>query len=130
MHQSGVDYTRLFRSLAFTAGDHDDQATLRDEFVDRERFDRWQRNYTSLLRGSVADPKERLAAMRAVHPKYVLRNYMAQFDIGKVERDRDFSEIVRLMHLLQAPFDEHPDMQAHAEAPPGWAGGIHVSCSS
>jgi uncharacterized protein YdiU (UPF0061 family) len=130
MHQSGVDYTRLFRSLASIVGGDDDQATLRDEFVDRERFDCWLRSYTGLLRASGADPKARRAAMRAVNPKYVLRNYMAQIAIEKAERDRDYSEIARLMRLLQAPFDEHPDMQAYADAPPDWAGGIQVSCSS
>ncbi len=130
MHQSTVDYTRLFRSLASTAGRDSDSATLRDEFVDRERFDCWQRNYAGLLRAVGADPQVRRAAMLAVNPKYVLRNYMAQIAIEQAERDKDYREIGRLMRLLQTPFDEHPDMQAYAAAPPDWAGGIQVSCSS
>ena len=68
--------------------------------------------------------------MRAVNPKYVLRNYLAHIAIEKAEHDGDCSEIARLMRMLQAPFNEHPDMQAYAEAPPDRASGIQVSCSS
>jgi uncharacterized protein YdiU (UPF0061 family) len=130
MHQSGVDYTRLFRSLAATAGGEDAGAALRDEFVDRERFDRWRHHYAALLRAGGSTPEARRAAMLAVNPKYVLRNYMAQIAIDKAQSDKDFSEIARLMRLLQTPFAEHPDMQVYADAPPDWAGGIQVSCSS
>ena len=47
MQQSGADYTRVFRGLAGI--EHDTPAALRDEFVERERFDRWPRDYCSLL---------------------------------------------------------------------------------
>lgn len=128
MQQSGADYTRVFRAL--TCIEHDTPAPLRDEFVARERFDRWQRDYASLLGATAIDPDRRRAKLLTVNPKYVLRNYMAQIAIEKAERDRDYTEIDRLIRLLQAPFDEHPDMQHYAESPPDWAGGIQVSCSS
>ena len=47
LQQSGADYTRVFRGLAGI--EHDTPAALRDEFVERERFDRWPRDYCSLL---------------------------------------------------------------------------------
>jgi uncharacterized protein YdiU (UPF0061 family) len=60
----------------------------------------------------------------------VPRNYLAQVAIDKAQNDRDYGEIDRLLHLLQHPFDEQPAMQAYAQAPPDWAGGIQISCSS
>ena len=67
--------------------------------------------------------------MMSINPKYVPRNYMAQIAIDAAEQ-QDFSEIDRLMQLLQTPFDEHPEMAHYAEPPPDWAGSIQVSCSS
>jgi len=118
----------MIRALAFI--ERNTPAPLRDEFVERERFDRWQQDYCTLLGATAFDPARCRANMLAVNPKYVLRNYMAQIAIENAERDRDYGEIDRLIRLLQAPFDEHPDMQHYAESPPDWAGGIQVSCSS
>lgn len=62
--------------------------------------------------------------------KYILRNYMAQIAIDKAERDKDYREIDVLMSILKAPFDEHPEHNHYATAPPDWANDIEVSCSS
>ncbi len=131
MQQSRVDYTRLFRSLADIQRDADTQAhPLRDSFIDREGFDNWLKDYREALRTEARPDTERHPAMQAVNPKYVLRNYLAQTAIEKAERDKDYSEIDRLMTVLQAPFDEHPKYAHYAEAPPDWAAGLSVSCSS
>lgn len=126
MHHGGADYTRLFRALSAGRG----TATLRDEFIDRDRFDRWRQDYRQRLEILNIDDDQRRAGMLTVNPKYVLRNYMAQIAIERAQDAQDYSEIDRLLRLLQRPFDEHPDMQAYAEPPPDWAGGIQVSCSS
>lgn len=130
MQASAVDYTRLFRSLAAATGDATAGSALRDNFVDRDRFDRWYGDYSALLQADGVPLPQRRSAMLAVNPKYILRNYMAQIAIEQAERDQDYSEIERLMQVLQTPFDEHPDSQAYADVPPDWAGGIRVSCSS
>jgi uncharacterized protein YdiU (UPF0061 family) len=130
MQASAVDYTRLFRSLAAAAGDEAAGCALREIFVDRDRFDRWYGDYSALLQADGVPLPQRRTAMLAVNPKYILRNYMAQIAIERAERDQDYSEIGRLMQILQTPFDEHPDSQAYADAPPDWAGAIRVSCSS
>ncbi len=126
MQQSASDYTRMFRSLAGAT----DPASLRDGFIERERFDRWLHDYHTRLRALGRDPAQRRAAMLAVNPKYILRNYMAQIAIEKAQDEHDYSTIEDLFRVLQRPFDEHPDMQDYAEAPPDWAGGVQVSCSS
>ena len=45
-------------------------------------------------------------------------------------REGDFSEVQRLLKVLQRPFDEQPEHEADAGLPPDWAQQIEVSCSS
>ncbi len=67
--------------------------------------------------------------MNRVNPKYILRNYLAQQAIDKAEAG-DYSEIETLHRLLQRPFDEHPELEHYAEAPPDWGKRLEISCSS
>ena len=67
--------------------------------------------------------------MRAVNPKYILRNYMAQTAIEKAQ-EGDYTEVERLLNIMQTPFDEHPDAEEYAGLPSDWAADISVSCSS
>ena len=130
MQQSQTDYTRLFRTLGeVKTTDIKPYAELRDMFLQRERFDRWLNAYRDLLRRDAKPDAERRKMMMQRNPKYVLRNYMAQIAIEAATR-QDYSEIDRLMRVLQSPFDEHPDQAHYAEPPPDWAGTIQVSCSS
>ncbi|HEX9627260.1 MAG TPA: YdiU family protein [Acidiferrobacterales bacterium] len=130
LRRSRTDYTLLFRALCDV--ERDDRRpvpALRDLFVDRGRFDRWLEDYRARLRRAGRDDAERRAAMRAVNPKYILRNHLAQIAIDQAERG-DYSEIDRLLTVLHAPCDEHPPLAHYAAPPPDWAGGIQVSCSS
>jgi uncharacterized protein YdiU (UPF0061 family) len=131
MHAGQADYTNLFRSL----GDFDSSADaandkLRDQFIDRAAFDAWAAAYRARLQHEQGTDNERKARMDAVNPKYILRNYLAQKAIEQAEEQRDFSEIDRLLNLLAKPFDEQPEMESYAAAPPDWARQIEVSCSS
>lgn len=67
--------------------------------------------------------------MNNTNPRYVLHNYMAQIAIEKVLAG-DYSEIDRHLKILQAPYNEHPDMAHYAELPPDRAGDHQISCSS
>jgi uncharacterized protein YdiU (UPF0061 family) len=67
--------------------------------------------------------------MDSVNPKFVLRNHLAQAAIEKAQQ-KDFSEVKRLLQILQRPFDEQPEHDAYAALPPDWAASISVSCSS
>ena len=67
--------------------------------------------------------------MNRVNPKYVLRNYLAQTAIEKAQQ-KDFSEIDRLLTLLQNPYSDQPGMEAYAAPPPNWGKHLSVSCSS
>jgi len=102
---------------------------LRDLFIDRPAFDAWAQQYRVRLRQENSADVERKKAMHAVNPKYVLRNYLAQIAIEKAQ-NKDFSEIARLLGVLEKPFDDQPENDKYAELPPDWASDIEVSCSS
>ncbi len=123
-----VDYTRFFRALC----DFDEaaeQSSLRDEFIDREGFDHWARRYSERLQAEGSVRTKRQTAMKRVNPKYILRNYLAQQAIEMAEGG-DYSEIERLHGILQRPFDEQPEHEDYAAAPPEWSEELEISCSS
>jgi uncharacterized protein YdiU (UPF0061 family) len=130
MQGSHVDFTLFFRRL----GDFqiENQATdepLRDLFIDRPAFDAWAQQYRARLKQENSQNASRRLAMHAVNPKYILRNYLAQIAIEKAQ-NKDFSEIARLLAVLERPFDEQPENEKYAELPPEWASELEVSCSS
>jgi len=126
MHLNNVDFTILFRSLCdFTA----DNQAVRDQFIDREGFDQWAVKYLARLAQQDLSDAQRRDNMRAVNPKYVLRNYMAQAAIEKAQAG-DYSEVNLLLKVLQSPCEEHPEARQYAGLPPDWAEKISVSCSS
>ncbi|MDB5937383.1 MAG: hypothetical protein JWQ01_4727, partial [Massilia sp.] len=130
METGRVDFTRFFRALGtIAAGSDDNIPLLRDMFIEREAFDAWAVQYRQRLRAEHSVDAERKAAMDSVNPKYVLRNYLAQVAIDKAQQ-KDFSEIARLLAVLEHPFDEQPDNEAYAALPPDWASHLEVSCSS
>jgi uncharacterized protein YdiU (UPF0061 family) len=130
MQAGHVDFTRFFRALGNLRTDSDAPATeLRDMFIEREAFDAWAAQYRERLRAENSVDAERKASMDAVNPKYVLRNYLAQVAIDKAQQ-KDFSEIAKLLAILERPFDEQPENEAYAALPPDWASHLEVSCSS
>ncbi len=130
MAANRVDYTRFFRALSdFSSHDGTAPRAASAEFTDPSAFSAWAESYRQRLRAEHSQDEARARAMKRVNPKYILRNYLAEQAIEKARR-RDFSEVGRLRALLAKPFDEQPEMQAYAEAPPEWARRIAVSCSS
>lgn len=126
------DFTNFFRALSkLPANEEDTQADapVRDQFIDRDAADAWLRNWRARLAKTPWPDAERQAAMRAANPKYVLRNWLAEVAIRKA-REKDFSEVRRLLQCLRHPYDEQPDYEAYAALPPDWANGLQVSCSS
>jgi serine/tyrosine/threonine adenylyltransferase len=130
MQANHVDFTQFFRKLGrLQAGAPEQDAPVRDLFIDREAFDGWAALYRARLAAEKRGDAERKAAMDAVNPKYVLRNYLAQVAIEKAQ-NKDFSEVARLLSVLERPFDEQPEHEAYAALPPDWASHLEVSCSS
>ncbi len=125
-----ADFTIFFRRLSgLRAAGPDGDEPLRDLFIDRPAFDQWAELYRTRLRVENSDDAARKLAMDQVNPKYVLRNYMAQLAIEKAQ-NKDFSEVERLLALLERPFDEQPENEQYADFPPDWSSQLSVSCSS
>ena len=130
MAQDKTDHTIAFRRLAsFDTAPGALNSTVRDLFIDREAFDVWAVGYRERLIAEASVDSERAQAMNRVNPKYVLRNHLVEVAIQQA-RTGDFSEVQRLLELLQRPFDEQPEHSAYADFPPDWAQHIEVSCSS
>ena len=127
------DFTLFFRHLGqlpALAGDSPAaDAPVRDLFVDREAADAWLALWRARLGAEGRPDAERQAAMDAVNPRYVLRNWIAESAIRAAQRG-DFSEVEAVRACLSQPFTLQPDHERFAAPPPDWAAGLAVSCSS
>ena len=130
MHDSRVDFTSFFRSLGtIKTNEPIDQIALRNNFIDREVIDQWFGDYITRLLIESSNDLERQKVMNQVNPKYVLRNHLAQIAIERAQQ-KDFSEVSKLLNILSNPFDEQPDYESYASAPPANLDAVEVSCSS
>ncbi len=70
--------------------------------------------------------------MQASNPRYILRNWMAQTAIEKLENDDDFGEIHKILRVLKKPFERQEEAEAsgYASRLPTWSHSVKVSCSS
>ncbi len=124
LQRNGADYTRAFRVLS-----SDNSEALQDEIGDPQGVDHWLQQYRARLQREPMEREQRLAAMRAVNPKYILRNYLAQQAIEQAESG-EYGEVERLLQLLKRPYEEQPEFELYAAASPQWAETLSVSCSS
>ena len=67
--------------------------------------------------------------MKAVNPRLILRNYLAQQAIEDAEKD-DVGRLQRLHQALLRPFDDEPEYDDLAALPPDWGKHLEISCSS
>ncbi len=128
MQQNGLDYSYFFRRL-IQVNESEVETELRDHCVDRDSFDTWLSEYRALHDTKEHDEATRQQRMRAVNPKYILRNHLAQIAIEKAQQG-DYSDVRRLHNILKRPFDEQPENEAYAALPPDWAESLEISCSS
>jgi uncharacterized protein YdiU (UPF0061 family) len=130
MAQDKADFSITFRRLAgFDSSAGAANAPVRDLFIDRAAFDAWSVQYAQRLQQEGSQDAERALRMKRANPKFVLRNHLAQTAIERAQAG-DFTEVERLLKVLQRPFDEQPENEAYAGFPPEWATQLEVSCSS
>jgi len=126
LHANRADFTLSFRTLAQAP---EDPGRFLGLFTDRAAAQRWLDRYVQRLAQENRPAPERVQAMQAVNPLYVLRNHLAEQAIRKAAQG-DAGEINRLLQLLAHPCQEVPGAQDYAALPPDWAASLHVSCSS
>lgn len=143
LYDAEMDYTRFFRALGEIGDELPDTnavSLLGDVFYDEakrtahaEALEAWLRRWheRALVQGRLFH--ERRAAMHAVNPWFVLRNYVAQQAIDAATAG-DPSLVRTLLEVLRTPYDEQPAHAQFAERRPEWArhkaGCSMLSCSS
>lgn len=128
MTQERSDYTLTFRLLSETQ-QQEARSPLRDEFIDRDAFDRWYAQYRQRLLQEQVSDEARQAVMKAANPALVLRNYLAQQVIDDVEQGN--TAALEKLHLaLQQPFSDAAVSAELRQRPPEWGKTLEVSCSS
>ena len=130
MHDSRVDFTSFFRHLGkLKTSLPVKEIALRDDFVNREAIDQWFTDYLERLQIEASNDALRQISMNQVNPKFVLRNHLAQVAIERAQK-KDFSEVTKLLNILNNPFDEQPEFESYALPPSPTLDLIEVSCSS
>ena len=141
-----VDFTRSFRALSSApaslpvpdCADAELLLPLRGvlpDGMDGERvaaWAAWVRSYRAALVGDAMPAAERVALQNGANPWVVPRNYLLQIAIEAAEKG-DFTELERLLEVLQKPYEEQPGAEKYAEKAPEWAqrpGVCMLSCSS
>ncbi len=119
-----VDYSVFFRRLSHYNGDKTDLLALCES---KDDMHLWLQAYDERLE---KDPdSERTVKMRAVNPKYILKNHILQEAIEKAE-EGDNSLVNDLLILAQNPYDEHPEFEEYAQPTPSIYQNMKLSCSS
>ncbi len=146
MNSAETDMTILFRalgdwdgSIASSHGDTPPVSVIAGALYaapDPElgaRWSAWLGRYSARVSPMWRHPQERRAAMHAVNPKYVFRNYLAQLVIDDAEAG-DYGRLHELARVLESPYADQPEAEAYAAPRPAWArnrpGCSTLSCSS
>ncbi|WP_027857229.1 protein adenylyltransferase SelO [Marinobacterium jannaschii] len=124
-----VDMTRFFRQLSYFDDSEPSLEPLFGLISTPSALSDWLRLYRQRLMQEQCSEAERKAAMLAVNPRLILRNYMAEEAI-RAAHEGDFEPVSQLMGLLRDPFAEVAGDERYCKAPPQWAAAICLTCSS
>ncbi len=140
LSRAEVDMTIFFRALADFEAARPTLGVFEHAFYDAGKreasasgFNDWLTRYAERVLDDARLPADRIAAMNAVNPKFVLRNYLAQQAIDRAD-EGDFSGIEELLEVMRNPYEPQPGRELFAQRRPDWArhraGCSMLSCSS
>ncbi len=140
MTAAEIDMTIFFRTLSDSSESELIPDRFREAFYDETKREgatnllaEWLLRYAARLESDPQSAEQRREGMRAVNPRYVLRNWLAQQAIDKAN-DGDESEIHALLEVMRRPYDDQPGNERFAQRRPDWArnraGCSMLSCSS
>jgi len=130
MASGKADFTLTFRRLCDAAADSGRDRDVRDLFIDPTAYDGWAGRWRSRLAEESAQGQERGAAMRAVNPAFIPRNYRVEEAIKAAVEDRNFTPFERLGAVLTRPYDDQPAFSAYADPPPFDSGAYRTFCGT
>ena len=116
LHRNQLDYTLFFRNLS------------EGQDVPKS-LDAWAKKYQERLSLEKHSKDQRLEQMCHINPKYVLRNHLAQNAIESAQK-KDFSEVARLLKILENPYESQAVSEDYAMGPPPELAHVAISCSS
>ncbi len=116
LHHNQLDYTLFFRHLS------------EGQDVPKS-LETWDKKYQERLSLEKHSKDQRLEQMCRINPKYVLRNHLAQNAIELAQK-KDFSEVARLLKILENPYESQVVSEDYAMGPPPELAHVAISCSS
>ncbi len=122
-----MDFTQTFRRLADTHHDPGQWLSLANYHPD---VSDWLTHFHHLLNTLAVDPQAWATTVNAQNPKYILRNWVAEWAIRAAEDHHDMGPITHLSTILSRPFDDWPEWDHLAQPAPDAYLGLNVSCSS
>jgi uncharacterized protein YdiU (UPF0061 family) len=116
LHHNQLDYTLFFRNLS------------EGQDVPKS-LETWDKKYQERFSLEKHSKDQRLEQMCRINPKYVLRNHLAQNAIELAQK-KDFSEVARLLKILENPYESQSVSKDYAMGPPPELAHVAISCSS
>lgn len=130
LHGTSMDYTFFFRQLSsYRSGEKESLKEIWDYYGNREEIIQWLGKYNDRLKQENSQDEERHKRMKAVNPKYVLKNYIAQEVIEDVEKGSS-EKLEKWREVFYHPYDEHPNFEEYSKPTKPELKNIEVSCSS
>ena len=117
MAANRADFTLTFRGLCGAAAGPEGDATVRALFTDPGAYDDWAARWRARLADEPAAPAERAAAMRAVNPAIIPRNYLVEAALDAALQREDLEPFEKLLAALEHPFEDAPPNSPYATRP-------------
>ena len=116
MADSKADFTLTFRGLS-EAADGGDIERVRELFVNPTVIDPWASRWRARVAAEGRDPSATAAAMRAVNPAYIPRNFHVEAALEAAVERGDLAPFEVLLAVLSLPFEEQPGCERYKASP-------------
>lgn len=124
----GVDYTKLFRSLAEAL--RGDEKTLFELFEDATDFKSWFKKWKARLSQNQTDLEQIASTMDQVNPLYIPRNHKVEEALQAASQNADYVPFNTLLKVLQDPYGKRSGLEEYEEPAPKDAGPYITYCGT
>ena len=117
MTDNGADFTLTFRRLSDAAARPEQDAALRDLFLDTAGLEQWLMRWHERIAQEPRDVHAVREGMRQVNPAFIPRNHRVEAVIRAAVDRGDFAPFHELVGLLSKPFEDQPDFARYMDPP-------------